>query len=74
MLIDVDGNTFNSENVLIYYVGTSRARIKLEIITTLTDGDCLDILHNCLHQTEKIKNPKRNLSSALNGIGIVSES
>lgn len=74
LLIDVDGNTFNSENVLIYYVGTSRARIKLEIITTLTDGDCLDILHNCLHQTEKIKNPKRNLSSALNGIGIVSES
>ena len=74
LLIDVDGNTFNSENVLIYYVGTSRARIKLEIITTLTDEDCLDILHNCLHQTEKIKNPKRNLSSALNGIGIVSES
>lgn len=73
ILIDVDGDTFNSDNVLLFYVGTSRARIKLEIVTTLSDEECLDILINCLHRTGKIKKPKRDLSSALNAIGIISE-
>lgn len=73
ILIDVDGNTFNSDNVMIYYVGTSRARIKLEIVTTLTDDDCSEILTNRLEATGKIKRPKRDLSSSLNAIGIIVE-
>ena len=73
ILIDVNGETFNSENVLLFYVGTSRARIRLEIVSTLSDDECVEILKNCLHQTGKLKKPKRDLSSALNAIGIVSE-
>ena len=71
ILIDVDGDTFNSKNVLIFYVGTSRARLKLDVITKLSDEDCVDILKNNLEYTGKIKKPKRELASALNAIGSV---
>ena len=73
ILIDVDGETFNSENVLIYYVGTSRARLRLEIITELSDNDCEDILKKALNHTTKIRNPKRELASALNATGSIVE-
>ena len=69
ILIDVDGSTFNSKNVLIFYVGTSRARLKLDVITKLSDEDCVDILKNNLEYTAKIKKPKKELASALNAIG-----
>lgn len=73
ILVDVDGATFNSENVLIYYVGTSRARLRLDIITELTDDDCTDILKNVLNHTSKIRNPKRELASALNATGSIAD-
>jgi DNA helicase IV len=69
ILVDVDGSTFNSENVLLYYVGSSRARIRLEIITELTDDECTDILIHALDFKGKIKKPKRDLSAALNALG-----
>lgn len=53
ILIDVDSDSFNSKNVLIYYVGTSRARLKLDVITQLSDNDCIDILVHNLGYTEK---------------------
>ena len=71
ILIDVDGSTFNSKNVLIFYVGTSRARLKLDVITKLSDEDCVDILKNNLEYTAKIKKPKKERASALNAIGSV---
>lgn len=71
ILIDVDGQTFNSKNVLLYYVGTSRARIRLEVISLLTDEDCTEILSNRLNFKGKIKKPRRSLSTALNAIGNV---
>ena len=70
IMIDVDGSSFNSNNVLLYYVGTSRARLRLDIITELSDADCKDILVNNLEVTGVIKKPKRELASALNAIGI----
>lgn len=73
LLIDVDGETFNSENVLIYYVGTSRARLRLDIITELSDDDCRDILINVLNHTGIIRNPKRELASALNATGSIAD-
>lgn len=73
ILIDVDNKTFNSENVLIYYVGTSRARLRLDIITQLTNDDCTDILKNVLNHTSKIHNPKRKLASALNATGSIAD-
>ena len=71
ILIDVDGESFNPDNVLIYYVGTSRARLRLDVITMLSDEECLDILQNTLKRTGKIRKPRRELASALNAIGTV---
>lgn len=71
ILIDVDGGSFNPDNVLIYYVGTSRARLRLDVITMLSDEECLDILQNTLKRTGKIRKPRRELASALNAIGTV---
>ena len=71
ILIDVDGESFNPDNVLIYYVGTSRARLRLDVITMLSDEECLDILQTTLKRTGKIRKPRRELASALNAIGTV---
>ena len=71
ILIDVAGESFNPDNVLIYYVGTSRARLRLDVITMLSDEECLDILQNTLKRTGKIRKPRRELASALNAIGTV---
>ena len=71
ILIDVDGESFNPDNVLIYYVGTSRARLRLDVITMLSDEECLDSLQNTLKRTGKIRKPRRELASALNAIGTV---
>lgn len=73
ILIDVDGETFNSDNVLIYYVGTSRARLRLDIITELSNDDCVDILRNVLNHAAKIRNPRRELASALNATGSIAD-
>ena len=44
VLIDVDKETFTGDNALIYYVGTSRARLRLDLMTILSDEECRDIL------------------------------
>lgn len=66
ILIDVDKSTFTTrEGKMLYYVGTSRAKIQLDIITTLTDEDCKELLTNEFKYTLKIKKPKRSLASVL---------
>ena len=72
ILVDVDRAVFEDENVLIFYVGASRARIKLAITAILADDDCRNILQNTLNYTGKIRRPKRDLASALNSVGIIS--
>ena len=72
ILIDVDGSTFNPENVQLYYVGTSRAKIRLDVITTMNDEDCRSILSKCLGIQKEFKKPKKDLCSALNGWGFIS--
>ncbi|KAF5045272.1 hypothetical protein DSECCO2_482970 [anaerobic digester metagenome] len=69
ILVDVDKALFDQENVLLYYVGTSRARLKLDIIAILTDEECINILNDSLHFNGKIKKPKKDLASALNTVG-----
>lgn len=73
ILVDVNRKTFSKENVMLYYVGASRARIQLDVITTLTDEECMDVLQMCLNKKGKIKRAQRNLSSALNAIGYIVE-
>lgn len=65
ILIDVGRQTFSEENVLRYYVGASRARIRLEIVSTMTDEDCRYILLERIHFNKKIKKPKKELAYAL---------
>ena len=69
ILMDLDSSTF-TENVLIYYVGTSRARIKLDIVTTMSDEMCEDVLRNCLQYKAKIRVPKKTLADELCAVGI----
>ncbi len=69
VLVDVDKTTFEQDNVLLFYVGTSRARIKLEITAVLSDDDCKDILLSALNYQGKVRRAKRDLASALNAIG-----
>ena len=68
-LLDVDKATFEQENVLIFYVGTSRARIKLEITAILSDDDCKEILTSVLNYQGKIRRAKKDFAGALNAIG-----
>ena len=71
ILIDVDSDTFEPENVLRFYVGTSRARIKLEITAVLSDEECKKILLTSLNYSGKIRRAKKDLAGALNAIGIL---
>ena len=69
ILIDVDANTFDGQNVMLYYVGTSRARLRLSLIAQLDDEKCREILLKRLKYDRKIKIPRRDLASALNSLG-----
>lgn len=67
--MDVDKATFEGDNVLIFYVGTSRARIKLEITAVLSDNECENILKSVLNYQGKVRRAKKDLAGALNTIG-----
>ena len=70
ILVDVDANTFNAEDVMMYYVGTSRAKTGLRIITTLDDDTCSGLLMEKFdYPADKtIKNPKGKLADKLNAL------
>lgn len=71
VLLDVDKSTFEQDTVLIFYVGTSRARIKLEITAILSDDDCKEILTSVLNYQGKIRRAKKDFAGALNAIGCI---
>lgn len=68
ILIDVSSDTFENENSLIYYVGTSRARLWLDIITTMNNEECTDVLQSAFEKRGHIKNPQRELAAAINAV------
>ena len=68
ILIDVSSDTFENENSLIYYVGTSRARLWLDIITTMNNEECTDVLQSAFEKRGHIKNPQRDLAAAINAV------
>ena len=70
ILIDVDIATFE-EGGYLFYVGTSRARLHLDIITDMDDDQCRYVLINDLDYTAKIKNAKKSFASALNAMGAI---
>ena len=68
--MDVDTKTFNTEDVMMYYVGASRAKTGLRIITTLDDETCSDVLMGKFEYpaSKSIKNPKGKLADKLNAL------
>ena len=59
-------NTFSTKTgKLIYYVGTSRARIQLDILSALSDEECTKLLTEAFEYKRKIRNPKRDLATVL---------
>ena len=73
ILADVDEESFfgnKGQNVLLYYVGTSRARLRLDILTTLDNNACLQVLEK-LGKTDRVKRPQRDLARALNALPVM---
>lgn len=66
ILIDVDKDTFLS-NEKVFYVGSSRARLFLDIITSINETDCVDIL-DVIDKDNEYKRTRKGLASALNTI------
>ncbi len=71
ILVDVDEDTFGSEAVQRFYVGASRARLRLEVITTMTEENCEKVLLEVVDYKKKIKNAKREMAMAFNAMPIV---
>ena len=71
ILLDVDKNTFEQENVLIFYVGTSRARIKLDIIAILSFDDCKEVLTSVLNYQVKFLRANKDFAGALYATGVI---
>lgn len=63
ILIDITPETFKDENKQLFYVGSSRAKLNLEMITTMNDQDCLKALQNL--GAKKIRKDKLKISLAL---------
>lgn len=70
ILVDLEKDTFEKKYIQLFYVGTSRAVIRLDVVTTLTDEDCSAILANTFNTVNSGKHPKRRLASVLNGTAI----
>ncbi len=71
ILVDVEGNTFSEDAVQRFYVGASRARLRLEIVTEMSDEECENVLTEVVQYKKKIKNAKRELAMALNALPII---
>ena len=68
ILVDVDADTFTDNNILLYYVGTSRARLWLDIITTMDAESCTDVLQGAFEKRGHIRNPQKELAVAINAV------
>ena len=68
VLVDVDEETFCDDNVLRFYVGASRARLRLDIISTMDDDACSNVLNEVIRYKKKIKIPKREFAYSLNSL------
>lgn len=71
IMVDLNENVFDEQNVLRYYVGASRARIRLEMVTTMDEDACKRVLQNQIGYSKTIKKPLRELSYALNALPII---
>jgi len=73
ILVDIDEDTFlgnDGQNVLLYYVGTSRARLRLDMVTTINQEGCTRVLEG-MGKEKPGKKPFKTLASTLNALPVV---
>lgn len=71
ILIDVDEATFDSKGGMLYYVGSSRARLYLKIVSMMSAEECRNVLEGPLKWNhDKIRKPQRELATALGAIAV----
>lgn len=63
IMVDVNKEIFTN-NSMLFYVGSSRAKLQLSVIATLNDDDCSEIL-NKFGSSVKKNNPKESLAKLL---------
>lgn len=67
IMVDVDKDTF-LEDSLIFYVGSSRAKTNLHIISSISEEEARDILNKKFDIIYKRKNPYKRLAAAIGAI------
>lgn len=68
ILIDIDKECFYDDNVLLFYVGTSRARINLDIIASLDKDECNNILSSVFKMNKTSKRPQKDFATVLSAL------
>jgi superfamily I DNA/RNA helicase len=66
LLIDIDENTFNSDEVFLFYAGASRARNLLYLIMNFSDDECAAVAKQIAGKASG--KPRKDLASVLNSI------
>ena len=66
ILIDVNKKILLDDAAKVFYVGASRARLKLDVIANLSADDCSAILEK--YQINKKRNPQKRLATELNAL------
>ena len=73
ILVDIDEDTVlgnEGKNVLLYYVGTSRAHLWLDMVTTIDQEGCTRVLEG-MGKEKPGKKPFKTLASTLNALPMV---
>jgi len=73
IITDIDKHVLTTEAARVFYVGASRARLFLSLVSSLDDEDCTEILKSYEIQP-KAKKVKKQLSTALNAAYVQGES
>ena len=66
ILVDVTKESLVGKGKLLFYVGASRARLKLEIVAQLSDEECMQVSADL--GKHSARRPKKTLATALNAM------
>lgn len=72
VLVDFDEEIFQEKQILKYYVGASRAKLNLNIITCMQEENCKNVLNNYFcYGEKKVKNYRLELSNLFQAIPVL---
>ena len=66
ILVDVDKESLVGKDKLLFYVGSSRARLKLCIVASLSDKDCIEA--SATLGRKSTRRPRKTMATALNSL------